>query len=431
MKNVSDAILSPNLEYGINEDITVYDGRFCVYLDKKYRCNGKIFLKVSQPSAICFKARIVSVGKENTEPLGYDDAIIEVHGYKLASITVKRIKDGFVEGYINSDCIKSKNTYVSRLEFELLNVDKIPGKLIKHKDKLYAGRIEFEINGYVVTIDKRYDYRREFYEEMIEKSGTATTHIGTIKRKDGSVFKTNNMMGFIDRICIAFSFACGRHISFSAMRGYRDGIEVYRAWNEGIVTPFKFLPTWTDTLTNYRNYEKYMELMCRRLEDYYYGPTLKNVTDWYIDALNNITMDNDIISVQIALESLSYVVLVEKAKILTDSEFDRNSASKNIRMLLDVCSIPYGKDEMNFFSGEIREEFDDGVDLINYYRNRIVHPSKRRNKFYISAEDVWNILSIGISYIELAVLYVIGYKGEYSNRLEDRSFGKVDVVPWA
>lgn len=384
----------------------------------------KDILKPSSPSAITFKARIVSTADDSLEECSLDDAVLEIHGYKLSSATIRRINETSVEGYINNDCIKSKNSYVSYIDFDLLNIDKIPGKLIKTKEKVFAGRLEFELNGYLITIDKRYDYRREFYEELIEKSGTVTTHVGRIRKKDGTLFKTNNIMGLLDRICTAFSFACGRYVSFSGIRGYQDENEVYRAWNSGMVTPFTFLPTWTDTLTNYRNYEKYLSLMCRRLEDFYYGPAIKNAVDWYIESLNNLTMDNDIISVQIALESLSYVVLVEKTKTITDTEFDKNSASKNIRMLLQICNIPFGGDEMEIFSDEIREEFADGIDLISYYRNKIVHPSKRRNKVFLSAEDTWNILVIGIHYIELAILYIIGYKGEYSNRLKERSLEK-------
>ena len=50
---------------------------------------------------------------------------------------------------------------------------------------------------------------------------------------------------------------------------------------------------------------------------------IKQVIDWYIETLGNTTIENNIISMQIALETLSYVVLVEQNKILTDEEFDR------------------------------------------------------------------------------------------------------------
>ncbi|EPZ54847.1 hypothetical protein H477_3988 [[Clostridium] sordellii ATCC 9714] len=41
-----------------------------------------------------------------------------------------------------------------------------------------------------------------------------------------------------------------------------------------------------------------------------------------------------------------------------------------------------------------------------------------------------DILQIGTRYVELVVLYIINYKGEYSNRLKDRWYGEVEVVPW-
>ena len=65
-----------------------------------------------------------------------------------------------------------------------------------------------------------------------------------------------------------------------------------------------------------------------------------------------------------------------------------------------------------------------------YFRNKIVHPVRKDNRANLSVEDMWNIIQIGTKYIELIVLSFIGYKGEYSNRLKERWFGEVEVVPW-
>ena len=43
---------------------------------------------------------------------------------------------------------------------------------------------------------------------------------------------------------------------------------------------------------------------------------------------------------------------------------------------------------------------------------------------------MWNIIQIAIRYVELVLLHLIGYKGEYSNRLKERSYGEVELVPW-
>lgn len=431
MKVVNDAISSKYLDYNIDEDISIYEGKFCIYLDKKYKCSGKIFYKMTPPISINFKAKILYVENEDIElALDYDNAILEVYGYKPISITINTINDLNIEGYINDNYIKSKNSYVEYIDFHIVNLDKIPGKLIKHQDKLFAGRIQFDINDFTVTIDKRYDYRKELNEELKSKSGTIITHIGRIKRKDNRLFKTNNIIIFLDRISTALSFMCGRYVDICLAQGYQNENNVYRLWKESTVTPFKFVPTWTDTLSNYHNIEKYMSLMCKKLEDGYYGPAIKHVIDWYIESNGNVTLENNIISVQIALETLSYVVLVEQFKIITDEEFDINTTSKNIRMLLDVCKIPYGKEELVTLGNHIKTKFDDGVDLVTYFRNKIVHPSQKGYRVVLSVEDMWNTIQIGTRYIELILLAIIGYRGEYSNRLKDRWYGEVEVVPW-
>ncbi|WP_195940340.1 hypothetical protein [Romboutsia sp. 1001713B170131_170501_G6] len=431
MKEINSAISSEYLRYKIDEDIIIYQGRFCIYLDKKYKCSGIVYYKMTPPVSINFKAQILSAYDEDIDlDLDYDNAILEIYGYKPISISINSINDFNIEGYTNDSYIKSKNAYVDYIDFHIINLDKFPGTLIKHVDKLFAGRIQFEINDFVVTIDKRYDYRKELNEKLKSKSGSIITHIGRVQRKDKKQFKTNNIIDFLDRISIALSFMCGRHVGICLAKGYQGNNNVYRLWRENIVTPFKFVPTWTDTISNHHNIEKYMSLMCKRLEDGYCGQVIKNVIDWYIESLGEITIENNIISIQIALEALSYMILVEQEQILNDDEFDLNSAAKNIKMVLDICKIPYGMEELDLFDDWTKTRFDDGVDLVIYFRNKIVHPSRRDNRANLSVEDMWNIIQIGTKYLELIVLSFIGYKGEFSNRLNERWFGEVEVVPW-
>ncbi|WP_254220587.1 hypothetical protein [Clostridioides difficile] len=57
------------------------------------------------------------------------------------------------------------------------------------------------------------------------------------------------------------------------------------------------------------------------------------------------------------------------------------------------------------------------MDLVIYLRNSIVHPSRKTHRAVLEVEDIWNIISIGTRYIELVLLFILGYRGEYSNRL--------------
>ena len=349
MKVVKDAIYSKYFNYDIDEDIIIYEGRFCIYLDKKYKCNGIIYYKMIPPMSVNFEASIIHTQDEDFDlALDYDNAILEVYGYKPVYITVNTINNSNIDGYINDNNMKSKNTYVEYVDFDIINLNQVPGKLINYENKLFAGRIEFEINDYKVVIDKRYDYRKELNEELKIKSGNIITHVGRIFKKDNTTFKTNNVEDILDRISTSLSFMCGRYVDICLANGYHGEKNVYRLWREAIVTPFKFVPTWSDTIANYHNIEKYISLMCKKLEDAYYEPTIKHIIDWYIESQNNITLENNIISVQIALETLSYVVLVELYNLLDEQEFDENSTSKNIRMLLDICKIPYGQKKIIF-----------------------------------------------------------------------------------
>lgn len=432
MKVVKEAISSPYLEYGIDEDIVIHEGNFCIYLDKLYKCKGRIYYRISPPVCINFEAKVLGHKNIDLEILkdDYLEGIIEVHGYQPFQVNINNIQKNYVDGYVSSGIIKSKNRYVDYIDFHIVNFDKKQGTLIKYMDKLFAGRIEFEISGYEIIIDKRYDYKKELYEELRFKNGSIITHIGRIKRKDNQVFKSTYIFKLLDEISDTLSFLAGRYIGICMVMGYKDNQNTFRLWKESLTTPFKYVPTWSDTIANHHNIEKYMNLMCRKLHDSYYGPALKHVVDWYIESIDNISIENNVVSLQIALETLSYVVVVEKNKILTDVEFEKNTASDNIRILLDTCSIYYGKEELNLFNEYIYNKFNDGVDIFTYFRNKVVHPTRKTKRANLTVEDMWNILQIGTRYVELVVLYIINYKGEYSNRLNDRCYGEVEVVPW-
>lgn len=432
MKVVREAISSPYLDYGIDEDIVIHEGNFCIYLDKLYKCKGRIYYKISSPVCINFEAKILDYKSKDLEPVKDEflEGILEVHGYQPIHVTINSINKNYIDGYVSSGLIKSKNRYVDYVDFHIVNFDKKQGKLIKSLDKLFAGRIEFEVSGYEITIDKRYDYRKELYEELRFKNGSIITHIGRIKRKDNKPFKSTYIFKLLDEITDALSFLAGRYVGICLVRGYKDGKNNFRLWKESIVTPFKYVPTWADTIANHHNIEKYINLMCRKLHDSYYGPALKHVIGWYIESLDNISIENNVVSIQIALETLSYVVVVEKSKVLSDIEFEQNTASDNIRLLLKICNIYNGKEELNEFNDYIKNKFDDGIDIFTYFRNKIVHPTRKTKRANLTVEDMWNILQIGTRYVELAVLYIINYKGEYSNRLKERWYGEVEVVPW-
>ena len=432
MKVVENAIFSKFLQFDIDENIPIYEGRFCIYLlNRKYKCSGKVMYKMATEGTITFKGKILSVKNYDVDiTLDYDSAELEIYQYRPVSVTVSYLNDVTIEGYINHGHIRSKNAEVDYVDFDVVNFDKYFGKLIKYNDKLFAGRMEFNSGDFEIIVDKRFDFTKELDERLKDRDAHIITHSGRIIRKDKKPFKTNIINQVLDDLSISFSFMCGRYVDICAAFGYKNKENVYRLWRETFISPYRFIPNWKDTISNYHNIEKYLTLMNNKLIDDYYNEALRQAVDWYLQSFDGLTLENNLISIQICLETLSYIVLVEQEKMLTDDEFDENLATKNIRTLLDVCSIPYGKDDLFLFDSYINDRFDDGVDLLIYYRNKIVHPTRKRNRATITVEDVWNIIQVGTRYVELVILNIIGYRGEYSNRLVDRAYGKVQLVPW-
>ena len=61
MKSLKDAISLDYLDYDVNQDISIHEGRFCVYLyNKKYKCYGKVFYKMTTPMSINFEGKVLS-----------------------------------------------------------------------------------------------------------------------------------------------------------------------------------------------------------------------------------------------------------------------------------------------------------------------------------------------------------------------------------
>ena len=119
MKVIKDAISSKLFKNDIDEDIIIYEGRFCIYLDKKYKCSGIIYYKMIQPMSINFEASIINAQDDLDLDLDYDNAVLEVYGYKPVYITINSINKDNIDGFVNDTTLKSKNTLVEYIDFNI------------------------------------------------------------------------------------------------------------------------------------------------------------------------------------------------------------------------------------------------------------------------------------------------------------------------
>jgi hypothetical protein len=156
---------------------------------------------------------------------------------------------------------------------------------------------------------------------------------------------------------------------------------------------------------------------------------------WYIEAnCNSGFVEGSITMVQNALELLYNWLIVEKYKIIKGEDSKNISASNKIRILLSKIniesSIPKQLDKLINSS----DKNSDGPELFTQIRNAIVHSQEeKRQKIYNLEGGVkFQALTLGIWYVELILLFILNYSGEYYNRcsLNPTQQG-VEKVPWA
>jgi hypothetical protein len=139
---------------------------------------------------------------------------------------------------------------------------------------------------------------------------------------------------------------------------------------------------------------------------------------------------------QTALELLGWVHLVEDLEIISHTGFDHLQATDKIRLLLSRFSIPTAipgrYSELSKARGVLGG--NDGPDLVTGIRNAIVHgnPKKRRSLARTARGARFQAVQLALSYLELVLLGLFGYKGSYVRRETGLLVRDATApVPWA
>jgi hypothetical protein len=161
---------------------------------------------------------------------------------------------------------------------------------------------------------------------------------------------------------------------------------------------------------------------------------LEEAIYWYLNANENpiaVPIDVGVILAQTALELLAWNYCVPDRKLVSPRAFGRGglSASDKIRLLLRSLDIPSAVPaECEELIKWQPQKIKDAPDAITLIRNALVHPSAERTRPEVALRDAW---TLSLWLIELAILRVCNYMGEYGNRVKvGRWVGQVEGVPW-
>ena len=136
------------------------------------------------------------------------------------------------------------------------------------------------------------------------------------------------------------------------------------------------------------------------------------------------------------LELLGWAVL-QRHQRLTRTGLGRLPAKGRVRLLLQWAGIPIELPSqfrsLEARRGRLGQADAAGPELIFHVRNSLVHPPKRiEEPEWPHRDELLEAWQLATWYLELAVLRLLGYRGEYVSRLRlDGWAGDTEVVPWS
>lgn len=266
-------------------------------------------------------------------------------------------------------------------------------------------------------------------EHLAATGGFAFTHIGEITRADGANFAAEEIKPMLSMMHWFAALARGAHAGVAIPVGFGDTPDpAWVEWSATVADPWRGPLSWASR-TNPEQVQTAFSLVMDRMEDPFWSEVLRLLIDYYVAANDPRPVEQALMVAQAGLELTSWLVLV-KLGDHCPKETEQMKAAARLRRFLSAlkvdCSIP---PRLASLSGLRLGDRPDGPGAITGARNRIVHPSLKKATLDTEAKlDVWRL---ALWYLELGILYLIGYEGEYTNRVTAEWVGETELVPWA
>jgi hypothetical protein len=173
---------------------------------------------------------------------------------------------------------------------------------------------------------------KEIFKRVSETGGYAFTHLGSLERADGSLFSAQDADAVLGALRRFLSFARGVASSLPVRWGTAgDGSIVWEQWGAQPVDPWTGRDTWFDE--HHGNLlSELFDAFAQIKADTDLGPPFSLALHWFQNS--NIRaggMEGAIILGLTALDLLGAMVVVDRAGVMSDSEYDKLVAKDKTR----------------------------------------------------------------------------------------------------
>ena len=431
-----------------NEEIKICEGIFTLK-NKLFeiQIEGKVYYKWFPQNGAVFSGRLIS---NNINILNKNEIIEYSLIYKdmtLGKVFISEVINYSLElmetiilGVFKRNLfLGDKSINVDKVFFSIPNFRNILGEITSFNNNKGAtrSRLSLEDSNYIIEIDKSLDYNNQI-RELKNKGGFLILYSGTLKKKNGSISIKEALVVF-ESLDLFLTFLMGRKVSTIFHIGVLNKKEEWSDFSTKTNEIYKNPESWT---LNYsiEGINKLFQEFSFLWEYENDRDFLQTLIHWYVEANNNSGyIEGSIIMAQTALELIYNWLLIEKKELIMGNDALNINASNKIRLLLSEIkvdkSIPESLHHLKDLI-KLTSEYKnyDAPEMIVQIRNAIIHSQlkKRKKLSEIKVEAKAEALKLYILYIELSILYILKYKGKYTNRCSKELFpgDREADVPW-
>jgi hypothetical protein len=260
---------------------------------------------------------------------------------------------------------------------------------------------------------------------------TRLTHVASLRKSDDADFSAGDFSDVWPMLVNYFTFLKGGRNWPVMSTGYNNERVVFRSWSAPLLS--RNGSSWFNPY-DVSQAEEFFPLFSKRWnQSSAWRESLDRAIYWYTQANTKggvPGIDAAIILAQTALERLAYHYVVIDRCMISEYGFDNLRASDKLRLLIVILGIstdiPDTSKKIISVASEMK--WQDIPHALTDIRNSLVHPKKKKIELIQQCYfEAWN-LSIWL--LELSILGVCGYQGEYRNRLS-MPYMITEPVPWA
>lgn len=338
-------------------------------------------------------------------------------------------RDQTLDGFCLQALFGDGSIPVTEVHFVIPNVRYFRGEnvqiVLDDKESLFGGGMTLKYGDYEIKLNLLSNHA-VLENELRSTGGYLILGCGVLTKRKGSVLFQDALRISKD-LSIFFSFINGRRADISFLTGVYQSTEIWKHY--GYYQTDLYLPVinWTqihDTIDYQSMFSAFMKLRGNKGDKDF----IELAIHWYIESCQfESYVEGAIIFIQTALELIYNWLLIEKRKLIIGEDADRMSASNKIRLILSQLNIlPKIPDQLNSLNSI--KGITDGPDIFVNIRNALVHGQEKKRLLLtgISAIAKSEAHNLGLWYLELSLLHVLEYRGNYYNRISRKS----EIVPW-